>query len=123
MSKLYSYPWAILYGLYFYVLFQIVFFVQFGQFNRNLGLIDLFVVLDGILSVLLLQYLARKLPTRRGFLIIPFLIALPFAYIGALGGGLLGAVGVVVMGMLPFIVFLGIGYWVVKRVVSRSEIQ
>ncbi len=57
----------------------------------------------------------RKLTRRRGFMLIPFLLMVPFSYFGALGGGLLGMLGIVAFGTIPFAVGLPVGYFAIKR--------
>ncbi len=118
MRRLLSYPWAFLYGFYFYLLFQIVYIVRFGHVNTVFSFSDTALYAVGLASVLLCQYLARELPRARGFMIIPFLVGLPFGFVGALGGGLLGWLGVFIFGFVPFAVALPTGYWVVKRVAA-----
>ena len=94
-----------------------------GKLNqRRDGLSGCTIVLVGVASVLLLIYFARKLERGRGWLFVPFLIALPFAYVGALAGGLLGYVGVVIFGLIPFIITLSIGYWIIKRLTGTSSV-
>lgn len=97
------------------MLFQIIYFSRFGQFNLEFSSADASLVAVGIISVLFLMYFADKLRSRRGLLFIPFLIALPFAAVGALGGGLLGIAGVLIFGTAPFLIALSIGYWLLKR--------
>jgi len=115
MKNYFSYPWAILYGLYFYLIFHVLFLFRFGRFNTDMSVVDLFIVLVGIMSVLLLMYFAKKVGEKKKLLFIPFVIAIPFSYIGALGGGLLGPVGVLVFGMIPFLITLPIGYALLKK--------
>ena len=113
-------PWAFLYGFYFYLLFQAMFVYRFGHLNISFGVLDAFIVLVGILSVLLLFYFLKKLPRGRRWLLAVFFVTVPFAYIGALGGGLLGALGLVVFGMVPFLVTPPLAYWVVARVMRGN---
>ena len=114
MNTFLSYAWAPIYGLYLYVLFQILFLMRFGELNMSFSLLDLAIIFVGILSVVLLLYFMRKLTHKRLLMIIPFLIAIPFGYIGALGGGLLGAAGVLVFGLVPFAVLTPLGYAVIR---------
>lgn len=115
MNKYLAYPWSLLFGLYMYLLFQLMFILRFGRINTDVNSLDLYILVVGIASVLMLMYFARKLTARRVFLCIPFLIALPFSYIGALGGGLLGGVGVLIFGLVPFAIALPVGYWLINR--------
>jgi len=122
MSNYTSYPWAVLYGFYFYIIFQIVFLLRFGSINMNVSVLDAFLVLNGILSVLMLMWFANKLPRKKGFLFIPFGIALPFSMIGALGGGLLGWIGILIGGLVPFVIAIPIGYFLIKKLAGGSTI-
>jgi hypothetical protein len=109
------YLWALPCGLYYYALFQVMHAVRFGGLNTGLRTLDLLIVAIGVLSVVLLMYLWRKLVRRQALLLIAFLIALPLSYIGALGGGLLGAGGLLVFGLVPFGLALPVGYGIIKR--------
>ncbi|MDE2078981.1 MAG: hypothetical protein KGI73_01195 [Patescibacteria group bacterium] len=116
MRVLLSYPWALAYGLYFYFLFQVVYLARFGSLNMTMSWGDLALYVVGVGSVLLCQYFSRKLIGWRQWLMaVSFLLALPFAFSGALGGGLLGWFGVVILGLIPFCVALPLSYWLIKR--------
>lgn len=110
-----AYPLALVYGLYFYALFQLSFLVRFGSLNTSFNILDFGSVLVGIISVVLLLYFMRKLTRGQGFMLIPFLLMVPFSYLGALGGGLLGMLGIVAFGTIPFAVGLSVGYFAIKR--------
>lgn len=115
MAFFLAYPWAFAYGLYFYALFQFVFFARFGAFNTNFSVGDFALYAVGVLSVLLCQYFSRKLRARRWLMTVPFVVAMPFAYVWALGGGLFGWFGVVIFGFIPFLIALPLGYWLIRR--------
>jgi len=115
MKNYFSYPWSILYGLYMYVIFHILFLVRFGRINVEVNSSDIFIVLVGIFSVVLLMYFGNKVGDKKKLLLIPFVIAIPFSYMGALGGGLLGPIGMLVFGILPFLITLPIGYVFLKK--------
>ena len=115
MKNYLAYPWAILYGLYFYILFQVAYFIRSGSINSSVRILDLGIVVVGIVSVLIFMYFAKKLGERWNLMFIPFILALPLAYFGALGGGLLGLPGIVIYGLVPFIVLLPLCYWFFKR--------
>ena len=121
MGNYTSYPWALLWGFYYYLVFQLIFLVRFGSLNISFSSIDRALPVIGILSVVLLMYFADKLQRGKGLLFIPFLIALPFSVFGALGGGLLGAVGMLIFGLVPFVIALPIGYWLIKKFSSTSS--
>ncbi len=115
MKNYLAYPLALVYGLYFYALFQLSFLVRFGSLNTSFNILDFGSVLVGIISVVILLYFMRKLTRGRGFMLIPFLLMVPFSYLGALGGGLLGVLGIVAFGTIPFAVGLSVGYFAIKR--------
>lgn len=121
MKILTQYPWVLLLGVYMYVVFQVVFFLQFGSFNFGFDVIDLGIYIVGLVSVLVAQFFMRKLPRKKLLMLIPFVIALPFGYIGSLGGGLLGIIGMVIFGTIPFLVILPIGYVILKVVLKRGS--
>jgi len=123
MKNYSSYPWAVLYGLYFYLIFHVLFLFRFGRVNTSVNINDMFIVLVGILSVLLLMYFGNKIEKKRKILFIPFVIAVPFSYIGALGGGLLGPVGILLFGIIPFLITLPIGYVFLRRRESRETMN
>jgi len=116
-----AYPWALAYGVYMYVLFQAMFYLQFRVFNLSVDLIDIGIYVVGVGSVALLFFFIHKLPRKRWLMMIPFIVALPFGYIGTLGGGLLGILGMVAFGLIPFAVVLSIGYFIIKWTLSRGQ--
>lgn len=113
--NLLSYRWSFVYGLYFYVVFQIVYWKRFGSLNWSIEWTDLGLLIVGIVSFFMFQYYALKLASKWWLMIAPFLLALPLAVIAALGGGLLGMAGVIFFGLVPFVIFLPLGYWLVKK--------
>ena len=123
MEKYFSYPWAFPFGLYFYVLFQIMYAMRFGNINTNYSILDLFIWAVGIGSVLMLMYFMRKLEHKRTLMLIPFAIALPLSYVAALGGGLLGTLGVLFFGLVPFAAILALGYWLINKFTTTTEVE
>ena len=115
MSNYFSYPWAVLYGLYFYILFQGMYVWRFGSINTHMSILTLYLVLVGIISVLMLMFFMQRLAHKKALMFVPFLLTLPFAYVGALGGGLLGAIGILFFGLAPFVIALPAGYWLIKK--------
>ena len=113
-----AYLWATVYGAYLYLLFQIMFFARFGRINTQVSVLDLFIWVVGIVSVLILMFFMRKLPTRKALMFVPFVIALPFGYVGTMGGGLIGPLGMLILGTIPFAVILAIGFGVVRLFVK-----
>lgn len=118
---LFGYQWSVVLGLYFYLLFQVIYLVQFGSFNWRFELGDIGLLAVGLFSVLLTQYYARKLPRLRGLVLIPFLLAAWLSTYMALGGGLLGVWGVVGFGLLPFVIIIPLGYKLIRRFVVKAE--
>lgn len=122
MSTHLSYTWSLVYGLYFYLLFQVMFYLRLGRLNLTFESLDIMLWVVGVASVALTVYFAKKLERGRAFLWIPFLLALPFSYVGALGGGLLGAVGIIVFGLVPFVIALPIGYLLIRRLTAPKSL-
>lgn len=118
---MYSYPWAVLYGVYLYIIFHLVFFLTFGHLNTQIGILDVYIWIVGSTSVLGLMYFMKQLPRSVAFMFVPFILAVPFGYVGALGGGLLGPVGTLVFGLVPFAILLPLGYWVIKRLLVKPS--
>lgn len=110
-----SYPWALAYGVYFYVLFQLVFFVRFGSLNTAPNIFDISLYIVGVLSVAMFLHFSGKLSHNSGYLWIPFVLAVCASVITTLGGGLLGFLGAVIFGLIPFALFLPLGYWIIAR--------
>lgn len=121
MKNYFSYPWALLYGLYFYLLFQGMYAWRFGHLNTDVSLLGISIIVVGMVSVFLLLFFMRHLARRKFLLLVPFLLALPFAYVGALGGGLLGVLGILIFGITPFLIALPAGYFVIKRLNKNAE--
>lgn len=118
MTK-YSYVWAIPFGLYYYVIFQLVYLARFGSLNMSFNVLDVSLLALGILSMVMLLYFANKLGGWK-MLVIPLLIAFPFSAFGALSGGLHGVLGVLLFGLVPFAITLPIGYWLIKKFSSHT---
>ena len=113
MKYLLSYPLALIWGLYFYLLFQLVFWVRFGHVNGSFDEGTFALYLVGVGSILLCQYLSRRRPGHELGMTVAFVVGVPFAFIGALFGGLFGAFGVVLLGLVPFAIALPLGHWVI----------
>ena len=115
-----SYVWAIAYGLYYYALFQLLFLLRFGTLNFTFTLADLGLWAVGIGSVWMGAYFCNKLRRGKAFLVIPFLVAIPFSVVGTLGGGLLGMLGILLFGLIPFAALLPIGYGITRYFVAQE---
>ena len=118
MKKLTPYLKTLFYGLYFYLLFHIAYFLRFGRINNFVSYLDIFIVAVGGLSVYLLQHFSDKLKKGKRLLFAPFLLAIPFAYAGTLGGGLFGPLGILVFGAIPFVLLLPVGYVIIRRFIK-----
>lgn len=115
MGKYVTYPLALVWGLYYYLIFQLIYLVRFGAFNASFSTIDIFLYVNGVLSVTLYVYFGQKSGGKWGLLCIPFVIALPVSLVGSLGGGLLGPVGTVIFGLVPFVIALPVGSWLINK--------
>lgn len=121
MNRYLSYPWAFVCGFYYYIIFQLVYFARFGALNTTWSFADVFLPVVGVVSLLMFIFFAKRIGRRRELFFIPFLIALPFSVLGALGGGLLGFLGVLIFGILPFFIILPLGFWLVKKFARAEE--
>ena len=103
-------------GLYLYALHQIVFLVRFGGLNTRFSVLDLFLIVVGILSILLYIYFARGSSAKRKIALrAAFMLSIPFSFAGTLAGGLLGGLGIFIYGLIPCVVCLSITHLLFKR--------
>jgi len=122
------YWWASVIGLHFPILQAAVYYARFGTYNPYAPLFDyVLFFLGGTLGAFILIALLRRSPTRaaKWSVSLAFLLGTPLAFIGSLGGGLLGALGVILLPALIWGVFTAIGYWIgsliAKAQSKRSE--
>jgi len=109
------YWWATLIGLLFPVLQAVVYYARFGMRNPYATLVDyLLFFLGGTLGAFILIAFLRRSPTRasKWSVGLAFLLGTPLAFIGSLGGGLLGWLGVILLPALIWGVFTATGYWI-----------
>ncbi len=117
-DKLKPYLWVIPLGLLMPLAQALVFFARFGQMDNSdpLGLVFLPV---GLISGIVLIYLLERTQSRNRKIstIAGYVIALPVAFIGALGSGLLlpALIGVSICGPLPLIAGAATGYAIGAR--------
>jgi hypothetical protein len=123
MGRFLSYRSAVLFGFYYYLVFQFIYLLRFGSLNFSVGLLDIVLPVIGTFSVLFLVFFAKKLPARQELLLVPFFLALPFSIIGSLLGGLLGPIGTIFLGLLPFAITLALGYWLIKRLLAAPTVD
>lgn len=115
MNKKPSFLWALAGGLLFAVLQILIFLVRFGRLDTEAALTDyLWFFLAGALIGAGLIYLLRRSENQDIFraVLIAFVISLPFAAFGMLFGGILGAIGVIFLGVSPSLFIMGLGYYV-----------
>lgn len=118
MNKHYfHYLLAFVYGIYFFLLQEVIFFIRFGRFNTNLSWEDASLYVIGVASMLLVFYFLHKLKTQssKRLLILSFCIAVALSLITSLFGGLLGVYGSIAYGIAPFIIILTTGYLVFRQ--------
>ena len=108
------------YGIYMYLLFHLTYWARFGRINTSFSYMDLFIVLVGVLSVWIFIFFSKRLKKRRMWLWAPFILAVPFGYLGSLGGGLIGPLGILIFGLIPFGLLIPIGYWLIKKSYKKS---
>ena len=114
---------TLLLGLYFYPLQQPIFLLRFGRLNDSSGLLDIGgPTIVGICSVAMLKYFLGKARTRiqKKIILACFFAAVPFALIGSMAGGLLGFIGIIIYGLMPFALFLGAGHLISAKKFSKK---
>jgi len=106
-------PWIIFLTLLFPILELLIFFVRFGAPEGDLYQQSLTFLPIGLLGSLVLFYFYDKAETRihKNMIIAGFVLAVPFALLGALGGGLLGTWAVILYGLIPLVVGVLLGNW------------
>lgn len=109
-NNLVGYARGALYGLYFYALQQGIYLVRFKELNTQVNMLDLYLVVVGILSVWLFMFFRSKMHSKKAriALFVAFILAVPIASVGALLGGLLGPIGILAYGLIPFAVLMTI---------------
>lgn len=104
---------------------QILFFtLRFQHLPENIVESLIFLPM-GIISAGFIIYLIKRAPnhTTRVSTAVGYLVACPFAFVGALGGGLVlvPLIGVTIMGSIPLILGTAAGYWIGKLPTSDDE--
>ena len=115
----YSPLYAVLLGLLYYPLQQLIFFWRFGRFNTIFSVNDLLLPLVGIFAFLLLFSFLKRTEQKNGRMllwILFILLAIPLSLIGSVGGGLLGPLGIVIFGLVPVLIVLAIGKGIARLV-------
>jgi len=119
----FSYWWAVLIGLFFPILQDLIYYLRFGILNPYAGLQDyVLFFLAGALGGLILIALLRRSRTNaaKWSVLLAFLLATPLATLGMLGGGLFGFFGIVLLPAAIWAIITGIGYGI-GRLVSRAR--
>jgi DMSO reductase anchor subunit len=109
-----SYWWAAAIGLLFPILQALIYYIRFGILNPYAPLIDyILFFLAGTLGGLILIALLRRSETKsaKWSVSLAYLLGTPVAFLGSLGGGLFGPVGVILLPTIIWAVFSLIGYW------------
>ncbi len=118
MEKNKLYLWVFGLALIWPLAQVMIFYVRFGQMNSLAGVLDYVVFyIAGLLSVaVFFKWLLRSAAGwGRNFVIAGFVLSSPFSWRGALVGGMLGSVGVILFSLIPVVIGAGLGYWLGKR--------
>lgn len=105
--------WAVPIGLMYPVIQVLIFIVRFGGFNTDVAPLDyvLFFAAGLIGALLLILFLRRsKSKAGRWIILTAYILAAPLAVAGMVVGGLLGPVGVVLFSLMPWLLFMWLGY-------------
>ncbi len=103
--------WPFLVGLLTVVYQVAAFYMRFGRWNTDSTIVDyiLFFLAGSIGGWILVTFLNRQTSTaKRWVVLIAFLLATPIAMIFILGGGLLGAIGILLFPQIPW----ALGTWI-----------
>ena len=110
-----SYWWTIVIGLLFPILQGAIYYIRFGILNPYAPLIDyILFFLAGTLGGLVLIALLQRSHTKaaKWSVIVAYLLGTPIAFLGSLGGGLFGPVGVILLPVIIWAIFTAIGFGV-----------
>lgn len=106
----YSYAYTLL-GSLFYVLQHALFYLRFGYVNTNVQWIDAALVLAGILATAFFLFVLNNTlhkGARIALWVVFVLLGIPLVVVGSIMGGLLGPAGIVLWGVLPLMLVLGL---------------
>lgn len=100
-----------------YLLHQLLFLSRFGRLNPQLTLTDLGLFIVSAIAVwFFVRTLTQLSSTRsRTALSTAFVISLLLSVITSLAGGLLGIIGVIIFGLLPFGIILVPTTWILRK--------
>jgi len=104
---------ATLIGLLFSVLQVAIYYLRFGQLNPYAPLTDylLFFLAGSLGGLALIAFLRRSgRQAVKWSVTLAFLLGTPLAFLGSLGGGLLGQLGVLLFPVVIWTVFSALGY-------------
>ncbi|MCA9388942.1 hypothetical protein KC644_04290 [Candidatus Berkelbacteria bacterium] len=103
-------------GFYFYFVQQLIFLIRFGRFNSIVNQLDLSLYIIGAVAIFtLLKLLSGKNKRQQAVLLGVFIVAQPLAIIGALAGGQLGLIPIIIFGLAPILALLLIANLIVKK--------
>ena len=122
MDKKPSFVWALVVGAAFPILQGLIFFLRFQNINTESQFSDyVFFFIAGSLIGLGLVYFLRRSDSSSVFrgTWIGFISGIPFALIGMLFGGLMGAFGIIFLSVSPSIFTTAIGYFVGKAFAKK----
>lgn len=114
----YLYWYAPLYAFIVYLAYHVLFIVRFGRIHVDQNAGDVFLFVSATLVFLLFFYFQNKLDCyhQQSILWAVFFLILPFSMMGAIVGGLLGPIGVVIYGLIPALLALPAAYWTIHHI-------
>lgn len=122
MDKKPSFLWALAVGLLFPILQVVIDLFRFGTLDPESQPSDYLVsFLAGALIGVGLVYFLRRSESKGATraVVIAFVLSLPFALFGLVVGGMVGAVGALLLSVSPAIFVTGVGYFLGRAFVKK----
>ena len=113
LEKTIPYWWSLPIGFVYPILQVMIYLFRFGKLNTLASPLDyLIYFIAGVTGALLLIFFLRRSRKRMGRWVIlgTYLLAAPLALAGMVGGGLLGPIGVILFSLVPWALFIWLGY-------------
>jgi len=121
--KKYKCSHALVLAVLFYLVQHVIFFTRFGSINTQFNILDAVMVLAGFLVFRIAFCFLNRLETKsqRMWLWVAIVIMLPVAFMGALMGGLLGWIGIILYATIPFTIVVSLTYFLVKQFLGNRN--